>query len=123
MDDAFAVHDDAVAVEDDEVEARHQSSSVRRPCFSRECLALLSSRRSLRGARRFGLAPDLRDDERTAHEVGEPFQSCVLVLLLAAKLLRLDDDDTVARDAVVAQREQALPNRAGEHARSWPRRT
>ena len=62
----------------------------------------------LRGARRLGRAPDLRDDERAAHELDESFQRRVLVLFLAAKLLRLDDDDAVARDAVIAQRKQPL---------------
>src|SRR5688572_30521738 len=72
----------------------------------------------LRGARRLRLAPHFRHYERAAHELGQPLERGGLVLLLAAKLLRLDDDDAVGRDAVIAQREEALARGRRQRARA-----
>src|SRR5688572_5222917 len=72
----------------------------------------------LRRARRLRLAPHFRHDERAAHELGQSLERGGLVLLLAAELLRFDDDDAVGGDAVIAQREQPLAGGRRQRARA-----
>ena len=68
----------------------------------------------MRGAARPRGPPLLTDDERAPQEFRQPLERRGLVLLLAAELLRLDHDDAVARDPVIAELEQPLPAGLGQ---------